>query len=105
MTASAASSQSSAKGALMVLRRPSSHPFPSTSLFICPSEIETLQVASLLALRHTATSSVFIAHFFSHLGRDVAALVTMSDGVLKPEKDYSKDADKLIPEAEQLAKV
>jgi len=29
----------------------------------------------------------------------------MSDGILKPEKDYSKDADKLIPEAEQLAKV
>lgn len=29
----------------------------------------------------------------------------MSDGVLKPEKDFSKDADKLIPEAEQLAKV
>lgn len=29
----------------------------------------------------------------------------MSDGVLKPEKDFSKDADKLIPEAELLAKV
>jgi hypothetical protein len=30
----------------------------------------------------------------------------MSDGgLLKPEKDFSKDADKLIPEAEQLAKV
>ncbi|KKY19711.1 putative proteasome regulatory particle subunit [Phaeomoniella chlamydospora] len=29
----------------------------------------------------------------------------MSDGALfKPEKDYSKDADKVIPEAEQLAK-
>ncbi|GIK01113.1 hypothetical protein Aspvir_005145 [Aspergillus viridinutans] len=29
----------------------------------------------------------------------------MSDGgLLKPEKDFSKDADKLIPEAEQLAK-
>jgi 26S proteasome regulatory subunit N5 len=26
-------------------------------------------------------------------------------GLLKPEKDFSKDADKLIPEAEQLAKV
>jgi 26S proteasome regulatory subunit N5 len=25
-------------------------------------------------------------------------------GLLKPEKDFSKDADKLIPEAEQLAK-
>lgn len=30
----------------------------------------------------------------------------MSDGgLMKPEKDFSKDADKLIPEAEQLAKV
>lgn len=29
----------------------------------------------------------------------------MSDGVLKPEKDFSKDADKLIPEAEELGKV
>lgn len=29
----------------------------------------------------------------------------MSDGVLKPEKDFSKDADKLIPEAEKLGKV
>ena len=30
----------------------------------------------------------------------------MSDGALfKPEKDYSKDADKIIPEAEELAKV
>lgn len=29
----------------------------------------------------------------------------MSDGVLKPEKDFSKDADKLIPETELLAKV
>ncbi|KAK7752533.1 proteasome regulatory particle subunit [Diatrype stigma] len=28
----------------------------------------------------------------------------MSDGLLKPEKDFSKEADKLIPEAEQLAK-
>ena len=37
--------------------------------------------------------------------RDIAALVTMSEGILKPEKDYSKDADKLIPEAEKLGKV
>lgn len=29
----------------------------------------------------------------------------MSDALLKPEKDFSKDADKLIPEAEALAKV
>lgn len=29
----------------------------------------------------------------------------MSDGLLKPEKDFSKDADKVIPEAETLAKV
>jgi 26S proteasome regulatory subunit N5 len=29
----------------------------------------------------------------------------MSAGVLKPEKDFTKDADKLIPEAEALAKV
>lgn len=30
----------------------------------------------------------------------------MSEGTLfKPEKDFSKDADKLIPEAEELAKV
>jgi 26S proteasome regulatory subunit N5 len=26
-------------------------------------------------------------------------------GLLKPEKDFTKDADKLIPEAESLAKV
>jgi 26S proteasome regulatory subunit N5 len=29
----------------------------------------------------------------------------MSGGLLKPEKDFTKDADKLIPEAEGLAKV
>jgi 26S proteasome regulatory subunit N5 len=29
----------------------------------------------------------------------------MSDGALKPEKDFSKEADKQIPEAETLAKV
>ena len=30
----------------------------------------------------------------------------MSDGALfKPDKDYSKEADKIIPEAEALAKV
>lgn len=29
----------------------------------------------------------------------------MSDALLKPEKDFTKDADKLIPEAEALAKV
>lgn len=30
----------------------------------------------------------------------------MADGQLfKPEKDYTKDADKQIPEAEELAKV
>lgn len=29
----------------------------------------------------------------------------MSDGMLKPEKDFSKEADKQIPEAEKLAKV
>lgn len=29
----------------------------------------------------------------------------MSAGLFKPEKDFSKDADKLIPEAEQLATV
>lgn len=29
----------------------------------------------------------------------------MADGLLKAEKDFSKDADKLIPEAEQIAKV
>ena len=30
----------------------------------------------------------------------------MSDGrILKPDKDFSKDADKQIPEAEKLAKV
>lgn len=29
----------------------------------------------------------------------------MSDGILKAEKDFSKDADKIIPEAESLAKV
>ena len=27
----------------------------------------------------------------------------MSDGILKAEKDYSKDADKIIPEAEASA--
>lgn len=30
----------------------------------------------------------------------------MSDGALfKPERDYTKEADKVIPEAQQLAKV
>lgn len=29
----------------------------------------------------------------------------MSDVLLKAEKDFTKDADKLIPEAEALAKV
>ena len=30
----------------------------------------------------------------------------MSDGqILKPEKDFTKEADKQIPEAEELAKV
>ena len=29
----------------------------------------------------------------------------MSDAFLKPEKDFTKDADKLIPEAEALGKV
>lgn len=34
------------------------------------------------------------------------ALFIMADGQLfKPEKDYTKDVDKLIPEAEELAKV
>jgi len=32
--------------------------------------------------------------------------VTMSDGnIFKPDKDYTKDADKILPEAEELAKV
>lgn len=29
----------------------------------------------------------------------------MSDGALKPEKDFSKEVDTQIPEAEALAKV
>jgi 26S proteasome regulatory subunit N5 len=29
----------------------------------------------------------------------------MSETVLKPEKDFSKETDKQIPEAEKLAKV
>lgn len=29
----------------------------------------------------------------------------MSEGALKPEKDFSKETDKQIPEARQLAKV
>lgn len=29
----------------------------------------------------------------------------MSEGALKPEKDFSKETDKQIPEAEKLAKV
>lgn len=29
----------------------------------------------------------------------------MSGETLKPEKDFSKDADKIIPEAQELAKV
>jgi hypothetical protein len=29
----------------------------------------------------------------------------MADAALKPERDYSKEADKQIPEAEELAKV
>ncbi len=28
-----------------------------------------------------------------------------SDGALKPEKDFSKEVDKQLPEAEQLAQV
>jgi hypothetical protein len=36
----------------------------------------------------------------------VAFAAKMSDGTLfKPEKDYTKEADKIIPEAESLAKV
>lgn len=33
------------------------------------------------------------------------AIVNMAEAAYKPEKDYSKDADKQIPEAEELAKV
>jgi 26S proteasome regulatory subunit N5 len=29
----------------------------------------------------------------------------MSEGTLKPEKDFSKEVDKLLPDAEKLAKV
>jgi 26S proteasome regulatory subunit N5 len=29
----------------------------------------------------------------------------MSEGTLKPEKDFSKEADEQIPEAEKLAQV
>lgn len=29
----------------------------------------------------------------------------MSEGMLKPEKDFSKEADQQIPEAEKLAEV
>jgi 26S proteasome regulatory subunit N5 len=29
----------------------------------------------------------------------------MSEGALKPEKDFSKEVDKQLPEAESLAKV
>jgi 26S proteasome regulatory subunit N5 len=29
----------------------------------------------------------------------------MADGILKAEKDFTKEADKIIPEAESLAKV
>lgn len=29
----------------------------------------------------------------------------MSDGALKPEKDFSKEVDKQVPEAEKLAQV
>jgi hypothetical protein len=29
----------------------------------------------------------------------------MADAAFKPERDYTKEADKQIPEAEQLAKV
>ena len=29
----------------------------------------------------------------------------MSDGILKAEKDFSKEADKILPEAESIAKV
>lgn len=33
-------------------------------------------------------------------------IVNMSDGqLLKPEKDFTKEADKQIPEAQELAKV
>lgn len=29
----------------------------------------------------------------------------MADGILKADKDYTKDVDRVLPEAEQLAKV
>lgn len=32
-------------------------------------------------------------------------IVNMSEGILKPEKDFSAEADKQIPEAEKLASV
>lgn len=47
----------------------------------------------------------------SHIGTprhdpsDFLEAAIMSDGALKPEKDFSKEVDKQIPEAEALAKV
>lgn len=86
--------------------RPSFHPFipfyePITCLFRVWNQIHC--VASY-AGKH-CNFSCFHYLLFALPNRDVAALVTMSEGILKPEKDYSKDADKLIPEAELLAKV
>jgi hypothetical protein len=40
------------------------------------------------------------------VSHSINSLATMSDGTLfKPDKDFSKDADKILPEAESLAKV
>lgn len=51
-----------------------------------------------------------ICHLYRFISRKLCqpllTSVIMSDGgLLKPEKDFTKDADKLIPEAEALAKV
>ena len=40
----------------------------------------------------------------SSFGPSITAI--MSDGqIFKPDKDYTKEADKVIPEAQELAKV
>ena len=62
------------------------------------------------------TSKFSAAHFFKSLDLDICSellrafgpsiAAIMSDGqIFKPDKDYTKEADKVIPEAQELAKV
>lgn len=52
-----------------------------------------------------STRSPYLLPLQTDLRELPPTFVIMSAGLLKPEKDFTKDADKLIPEAEALAKV